>query len=103
MKSLALMASAAAVGFAESEAASTVTDQYKEQCTATVGSIFNQENLKLNPMHAMQTYARDFCLKEEMAVPNGVKPAVCIYSGFYLLRFLLPKVDNPPRLKEMTT
>lgn len=51
----------------------------------------------------MQTYAKDFCLREEMAVPNGVKPSVCIYSGFFLLRFLLPKVDNTARLKEMTT
>lgn len=53
-------------------------------------------------MHAMQTYANDYCLNEEIAVPNGVKPALCIYSGFYLLRFLLPKLATPTRLKEMT-
>jgi hypothetical protein len=98
MKTLAIIASAAALGLADpansGDQTAKVSENYKEECIATVGSIFNQENLKLNPMHALQTYAKDFCLKEEMAVPNGVKPAVCIYSGFYLLRFLLPKVNN---------
>jgi len=73
-----------------------------DHCLSSIQSIFNEENLRLNPMHAMQTYAKDYCLNQEIAVPNGVKPALCIYSGFYLLRFLLPKLQNPARLHEMT-
>jgi len=79
------------------------TSNQTERCMSSVQSIFNEENLRTNPMHAMHTYAKDYCLNEEIAVPNGVKPALCVYSGFFLLRFLLPKMQNPARMREMTT
>jgi hypothetical protein len=64
-------------------------------------SIFNEENIKVNPMRALHTYASELCLKEEIAVPNGVKPALCLYSGFFTLRFLAAKSKNPFKMQEM--
>ena len=47
-------------------------------------------------MKALQAFAKDSCLAEEMPVPNGVKPSLCVYTGFFMLRFLLSKAQNAP-------
>jgi hypothetical protein len=64
--------------------------------------IANNETLNNSTIDVLNNYMNNFCVKQDLLIPNAVKPSACFYSGFFFVSYLWQRKDNFTALNLLT-